>query len=167
MIYIALGANLPHPRFGPAVQTLRHALAVLEAAEGLNVEAVSRFYRSAPVPPSGQPDYVNAVARLRSSLDPAALLAHLHVVEADFGRVRHQRNEARVLDLDLLLYGDTVLKGQDGGPVIPHPRMHLRHFVLMPLAELAPHLIHPVLGVDIQGLLGHLPAGEGRCEPLE
>ncbi len=166
MIYIALGANLPHPRFGPAADTLRHALAALER-EGIGIDAVSRFYRSAPVPPSDQPDYVNAVARVRSALDPAALLERLHAIEAAFGRVRHERNEARVLDLDLLLYGDLVLEGQDGGPVLPHPRMHRRHFVLMPLAELAPDLVHPLLGVDIRGLLGHLPAGEGRCEPLE
>ena len=114
-------------------------------AEGVHVRRRSRWYRSAPVPPSGQPDYVNGVAIVETALDPASLLALLHRIEARFGRVRGARNEARALDLDLLAYDDRVNDGADG-PILPHPRLHQRAFVLRPLAELAPLWRHPRLG---------------------
>ena len=93
-------------------------------------------------------------------MDPAALLALLHRTEAEFGRVRRWRNEARVLDLDLLAYGDLASDGADGGPVLPHPRMADRAFVLLPLAEIAPGWRHPATGQTVEALIAALPIGQ-------
>src|SRR5512135_1345665 len=99
MILIGLGANLASPEFGAPPESLEAALALL-AERGVRVVARSRWYRSAPVPPSGQPWFVNGVVAVETALEPAALLEVLHAVEARFGRVRRERNAARVLDLD-------------------------------------------------------------------
>ena len=123
---------------------------------GLRIVGRSRWYESAPVPMSDQPWYVNGVVEIDTDLDPASLLALLHEIEAAFGRTRSVRNEARPLDLDLLAYGDRVLT-EEPGPLIPHPRLHERAFVLLPLAELAPDWRHPALGEGIQALIGRLP----------
>jgi len=135
-VFIGLGANL-----GDARATLRDALVALgPLARSGRVEA-SSLYASAPVD-SGGPDYVNAVARLRTALDPQALLAALQAIEQRFGRERPYRNAPRTLDLDVLLFG---VEGDDGGLVLaderltlPHPRAAQRTFVLEPLAELWP-----------------------------
>ncbi|HUK60548.1 MAG TPA: 2-amino-4-hydroxy-6-hydroxymethyldihydropteridine diphosphokinase [Stellaceae bacterium] len=158
MILIALGANLPS-RAGPPAATLAAALAELET-EGVRVEKVSRLYRTAPVPASDQPDYINAVAIVTTALDPKALLLLLHRIEARFGRVRGARNAARTLDLDLLDYDGSVADGRDG-PVLPHLRLHERAFVLVPLAETAPDWRHPVLGLTALALAQNLPAEHG------
>ena len=110
----------------------------------------------APVPMSDQPWYVNGVAEIETNLGPAALLALLHETEASFGRMRRVRNEARPLDLDLLAYGDRVLT-EEPRPLIPHPRLHERAFVLLPLAEIAPDWRHPGLGESLQALIERLP----------
>lgn len=119
--------------------------------------AVSPWYRSAPVPASDQPWYVNGVVRVETDLDAPALLAVLHRVEAAFGRVRRQVNEARGLDLDLLAYHDDV---RDEAPVLPHPRLHQRAFVLLPLRDLAPGWRHPVTGMNVASLVADLPPGQ-------
>ena len=103
--------------------------------------------------------FVNAVAEVATDLGPEALLALLHSVEERFGRVRRERNEARVLDLDLLAFGDLVTD-TPGGLVLPHPRLHLRAFVLLPLADLAPGWRHPATGRPIRELIAELPAGQ-------
>ena len=156
-IFIGLGANLPGPD-GPPRATLAAALVALERA-GLRVVRRSRWYESAPVPMSDQPWYVNGVVEVEADLDPVSLLALLHQIEAAFGRTRTVRNEARPLDLDLLAYGDRVLTAEPG-PLSPHPRLHERGFVLLPLAELAPDWRHPALGEGIQTLIGRLPKGQ-------
>jgi 2-amino-4-hydroxy-6-hydroxymethyldihydropteridine diphosphokinase len=122
------------------------------------IAARSAWYATAPVPRSNQPDFVNGVARVESDLDPAALLFLLHDVEDAFGRVRAVRNEARVLDLDLIDYEGRV---EDGiaGPILPHPRAHERGFVLVPLRDVAPGWRHPVSGEDIDTLIASLPPG--------
>jgi len=153
-IFIGLGANLPGPD-GPPRATLEAALVALERA-GLRLVRRSRWYESAPVPISDQPWYVNGVVEVETALGPAALLALLHTVEASFGRTRRVRNEARPLDLDLLAYGERILDGPDG-PILPHPRLHERAFVLLPLAEIAPDWRHPALGEGIRTLIGRLP----------
>ncbi len=158
MILIGIGSNLPSERYGSPLETCRAALAAVEAA-GIAIRRRSRWYESAPVPPSGQPWFVNAVAEVETSLTPEALLATLHAIEERFGRVRRERNEARLLDLDLLAYDDLVRDGASG-PVLPHPRMHERAFVLLPLTELAPDWRHPVTGARIADLVAKLPAGQ-------
>jgi 2-amino-4-hydroxy-6-hydroxymethyldihydropteridine diphosphokinase len=164
MIFVALGANLEHPLFGPPRATCEAALRTLAAA-GVAVVARSRWYGSAPVPPSGQPWFVNGVAAVESRRGPAELLGLLHRIEAAFGRERRVRNEARVLDLDLIDYGGQV-SGPDEQPQLPHPRVGERSFVLLPLAELAPDWHHPVSGRPIAELVRGLPA-EGLAEPLD
>ncbi len=143
-ILVAIGANLPDPAGRPAVETCRWAVTQLAALPGLRLDAVSRWYRTAPVPASEQADYINGVARLSGAADPPGLLAALHAIEARAGRVRGALNGARTLDLDLLAIGDLVLAG--AGLVLPHPRLHERAFVLRPLHDVAPEWRHPVSG---------------------
>ena len=129
--FIGLGANLEDP-----VLQVRRALSELDAIGRTRVLAASSLYRSAPVGYADQPDFINAVARLRTGLSPHELLDALHVIENRHGRLRSMRNAARTLDLDLLLYGRLVVHEED--LTLPHPRMHERAFVLLPLAEIAP-----------------------------
>jgi 2-amino-4-hydroxy-6-hydroxymethyldihydropteridine diphosphokinase len=141
-VFVGLGANLGDGL--PALRaTLGRALQQLAALPGPGLVGVSSFWRSAPVQAQG-PDFLNAVAELRTALDPAALLQALHAIEASHGRERPYRNAPRTLDLDLLLYGRRCLDGP--ALTLPHPRLHERAFVLEPLAELAPDLEHPRLG---------------------
>ena len=130
--YVALGANL-----GEAPATLRAALADINAVPGIRVVKTSSFYRTAPVDSSG-PDYTNAVCKVETTLSADALLSALQTIENRHGRVRPAgvHNAPRTLDLDVLLYGDTV----------PHPRMHGRAFVLFPLCEIAPEIEIPGVG---------------------
>ena len=158
MILIGLGANLPSD-VGEPRATLEAALAELER-EGVRVVARSRWYRSAPVPRADQPDYVNAVASVETALNPRDLLALLHRIEKKYGRVRGAPNAARALDLDLLAYRDRVSEGGEGAPILPHPRLHERAFVLLPLADIAPAWRHPRLGYTARELAAALPPGQ-------
>ncbi|CAB3707622.1 2-amino-4-hydroxy-6-hydroxymethyldihydropteridine diphosphokinase [Achromobacter pestifer] len=128
--YIGLGANL-----GDSAATLRTVLAELQATDGIAAVTASPFYRSAPVDATG-PDFVNAVATLDTSLPPLALLDVLQALENRHGRQRPYKNAPRTLDLDLLIHGDVRL--DHDRLILPHPRMHQRAFVLLPLRDLAP-----------------------------
>jgi len=162
-ILIGLGANLGGA-LGSRRATLTAALEALAGA-GVAVRRLSRWYESAPVPASDQPWFINAVAAVATARDAADLLALLHRIEDRFGRQRRRRNEARVIDLDLLAYGRLVCD-RPGGPVLPHPRLHLRAFVLLPLAEVAPAWRHPVSGRLVDDLIAALPAGQAAA-PLQ
>ncbi len=155
-IFIAVGANLPHERYGSPRQTLEAALAAL-GERGVQTVRLSPWYRTAPVPPSDQPWFVNAVAEVASALPADALLAELHAVEAAFGRARTVPNAARPIDLDLLDYRGEIAPGGPGRATLPHPRMAGRAFVLRPLADLVPDWRHPVTGQPIAELLAALP----------
>lgn len=157
--YIALGANLGEP-----LQTLRRAVTDLRRLG--TVEAVSQLYRTAPVGgPPGQPDYLNAALRLRTEYEAPALLAALHATEARAGRERSERWEARVLDLDLILYDEQI--SPDPALTLPHPRAWERGFVLAPLADLAPALRHPVTGESAAQALARVGLGGVERMPLD
>lgn len=156
MIVVGLGANLPSPVHGGPRETLEAALAALDRA-GLRVVARSAWYETAPVPVSDQSWYVNGVAIVTSPLPAAGVLGVLHRIEAAFGRVRTEVNAPRVLDLDLLAYGDAV---STDWPLLPHPRLHERAFVLRPLADVAPDWHHPVLGLGIDEMLAGIGPGQ-------
>jgi 2-amino-4-hydroxy-6-hydroxymethyldihydropteridine diphosphokinase len=155
MIVIALGANL-ESRAGTPDATLRAALAEL-ATSGINIAAVSAFYRSPAWPDPRDPAYANAVARVETVLSPQELLTRLHETETSFGRMRSARNAPRTLDLDLIDYDSRM---DDGPPVLPHPRLDTRNFVLIPLRDVAPEWRHPVSGLDINALIAALPKEE-------
>ncbi len=156
MILLGIGANLPSPRHGPPRATCEAALAALECDQ-VAVVRHSRWFHTAPVPPSDQPWYVNGVAAVETALAPAELLALLKGLERQFGRVSAVRDAPRVLDLDLLAYGDLV---QREDPILPHPRMSRRAFVLLPLADVAPGWRHPELGKTVETLIGDLHPGQ-------
>ena len=158
-VFIGLGANLPHEHFGSPRQTLEAALAEL-ARRGVRTVRVSPWYRTAPVPASDQPWYVNAVAEVASDLPADPLLAELHAVEAAFGRARTVPNAARPIDLDLLDFHGQIAAGGPGRATLPHPRMTDRAFVLLPLADLAPEWRHPVSGLSVRALIEALPVDQ-------
>lgn len=149
--YIALGSNLQDPN-----SQLCKALAALDRFPGAHVEKVSSVYRSAAVGPGAQPDYLNAVVQISTALSPGDLLSALQQIERDQGRVRDVHWGPRTLDLDLLLYGDEQITSPE--LTVPHPAMHHRNFVLIPLREVCgTNLVLPN-GTDIDTLTQHCPA---------
>lgn len=158
MIFVALGSNLISAEFKTSEQLLEKSVNSLEK-NNIKVVRRSSWYRSAPIPASDQPWFVNGVVQVETTLDPAALLSVLHEVEAEYGRIRSKRNESRTLDLDLLAYDDQVIE-QPGGLVLPHPRLQERAFVLRPLAEIAPAWRHPVTQRSAAAMLEALPPGQ-------
>lgn len=147
---VALGSNLGDP-----TARVEQGFAALAALPHSTLRARSRLYRTPPWGIVDQPDFVNAAARLDTTLAPRELLAALLAIEVRAGRVRGVRNGPRTLDLDLLLYGDQVVATDD--LVIPHPRLHERAFVLLPLADVAAELVVPGQG-RVADLLAHVDA---------
>ncbi len=140
LAYIALGANLADP-----VAQVHNAIAALRSLPQSQLLRCSSLYRTAPVGIHGQPDFINAVAALQTTLSPNELLAALFEVEARFGRRRDFHHAPRTLDLDLLLYDDQIIDSSQ--LQLPHPRMHLRAFVMAPLTEIAPDCRLPGRGL--------------------
>lgn len=156
VIFIGIGGNLPS-RFGSPRESCAAALVAL-AAHGVHPVRVSRFWRTAPVPVSDQPWFVNAVAAVATDLSPTTLLAVLNEIEEDFGRVRGVRDAARGLDLDLLDYRGW--QSYTDRLTLPHPRLHQRAFVLYPLADIAADWCHPLTRVSLARLIEALPGGQ-------
>jgi 2-amino-4-hydroxy-6-hydroxymethyldihydropteridine diphosphokinase len=154
VILLGLGANLASADYASPRETLLAALDHL-GERAVTTLQLSRWYRTAPVPASDQPWYNNAVARVDTALDPRALLAMLLETEQIFGRIRGARNSPRVIDLDLIAYRDRV-NTAGLAPLLPHPRMASRAFVLLPLRDVAPHWHHPTLGLGIDTLIVRL-----------
>ncbi len=150
--YIALGSNLSDP-----ASQLRAALKQLNSLPHCHITAISSVYRSTAVGPGEQPDYLNAVVKITTSLPPPQLLDATQVIEQSQGRVREQRWAARTLDLDILLYG--CEKIDTPSLKIPHPRMAKRNFVLYPLAEIAGEKLMLPCGGVLESLLATCPAG--------
>ncbi len=162
MIFIALGANLPS-HFGSPYQTLQAAKAAMQE-QGIRIDASSRTWLTAPVPVSDQPWYHNEVVRVSTEFSPYELLERLQSIEDAFGRVRTVRNAPRLLDLDLVAYNNEILDKPE--LIVPHPRMHKRAFVLLPMQEVAQNWEHPVIGVTLDDLVMNLPKDQ-EAVPME
>ena len=148
--YIALGSNL-----GERDKNIAAAIAKLRKTAGVEVVRVSSLLENPAVGgPEDSPAFLNAVAEIHTMLGAHAVLHRLLEIEKELGRVRREKWEPRVIDLDLLLYGDRILSSQE--LIVPHPLMHERRFVLQPLAELIPDFVHPTLQIKIGGLLDNL-----------
>jgi len=155
--YIGLGSNL-----GPRDRNITGALNALQSTRDVDVDAVSKLYETQAVGgPPGQPAYMNGVARIRTKLTPERLLQLLQSIERSLGRSRgsEQRWGPRTIDLDILLYDDAIISTPE--LMIPHPLMHERRFVLEPLAEIAPEVVHPAINRTARDLLSQLGDGEG------
>lgn len=158
-VLIAIGANLPYA--GQAArETCQNVVAALREVPGLEIEAVSAWYESAPVPPSGQPPYINGVVRGCAWIGPEALLDALQKIETQFGRERSIPNAARTLDLDLITFGSVCQT--NSRLTLPHPRAHERAFVLLPVQDVAPDWVHPASQKTLAELLPDVAGQEIR-----
>ena len=172
-VLLAFGANLTSA-FGSPTETITESLKELEKSE-LDVRVVSRLFQTPAFPPSSGSDYVNVAALCESQLAPGEILKVLHRIEEKFGRLREHRWEARTLDIDLLAVGDQILPNaavhkhwRDLSPqaqatdtpeqlILPHPRIQDRSFVLIPLVDVAPNWVHPILDLSVVEMLSRLP----------
>ena len=151
--YIGFGSNI-----GDRLAHIQNAIHGLRETAGITLQKISSIYQTAPVGYETQAQFLNGVAAIQTDLPPLSLLHTLKDIEVLVGRQHRIRWGPREIDLDILIYGDLCLETEK--LVIPHPEMHRRHFVLAPLAEIAPALVHPVLKETIQILLGHLEEDE-------
>ena len=140
MILIALGSNLKSETYGDPIKNCHKALEFLE--KRFELEKVSNFYETEPIPKSNQAMYVNGVVSVKTNFLPKKILSELMNIEKIFKRVRHLKNESRVIDLDLLCYNEIILKEKN--LQLPHPRMHLRRFVMQPLCDINKEWVHPL-----------------------
>lgn len=162
-VVVALGSNLKGG-FETTQALLEAALTTLDEA-GLSVVARSNWWRSAAWPDPSEPAYLNGVVLVETTLALHETLARLHAVEARFGRIRHEANAARTLDLDLIAFGREV--ADEGGVIVPHPRAADRLFVMGPLAEIAPGWRHPIYGTTAAELAALATVGVDAAPAIE
>ena len=153
MIYIGIGSNLNGKKNETPLQNCKKAL--LELKKEVNICNISSWYKSEPIPVSNQPWYVNGVVEISTNKSSIDLLEFILNIEEFFGRMRKKKNEARILDLDIIDYKKKILYKKNK-LIIPHPRMHQRSFVLQPLFELNPRWIHPITKKGIKELIRNL-----------
>ena len=149
LVYIGFGSNI-----GDRLAHIQNAIRALSETEGITLEKISSVYKTDPVGYEAQAQFLNGAAAIQTNLPPLSLLHTLKNIETAIGRQHRIRWGPREIDLDILIYGDRCLQTEK--LVIPHPEMHLRRFVLAPLAEIAPDVVHPVLKETIQTLLARL-----------
>jgi|YelNatPaOPRAMG01_1025707.scaffolds.fasta_scaffold06790_6 2-amino-4-hydroxy-6-hydroxymethyldihydropteridine diphosphokinase len=158
--YIGLGANLGNP-----LKNCQLALEEIGALAETRVVSVSSFYLTSPVGVEEQDDFVNAACEIKTGLGAKELFFALKGIEVKMGRLPTHRLGPRVIDLDILLYGNALIDDPD--LKIPHPEMHRRRFVLVPLCEIAPYVLHPLYGITVKGLLDRLENSKERVEILK
>jgi 2-amino-4-hydroxy-6-hydroxymethyldihydropteridine diphosphokinase len=155
MILIAVGANLPTPSGHTPFETCVAAVEEIRQLDGLRFVALSSWYRSIAIPRAEQPSYCNGVVRLDGEPAALKLLHALQAIELKFGRQRSWLNESRTLDLDIIDLNGAIRATPP--PILPHPRAHLRAFVLRPIMDVAPSWRHPTLRQSVSSLLSELP----------
>ncbi len=149
LAYIGFGSNI-----GDRLSYIRSAITALSATEGITLQKISSLYETAPVGNEAQDDFLNGVVSIRTHHSPHTLLYTLKQIEINIGREHRIRWGPREIDMDILIYGDLCVETQN--LTVPHPEMPLRRFVLVPLAEIAPDLVHPILNETIKTLLERL-----------
>ena len=140
MILVAIGSNLNSKSFGSPEQNCNAAIEILR--KYFEVTQSSSFYKTEPIPKSEQPWFVNCIVNIKSKISPSRILDTLLEIELQFGRKRNRKNEARVIDLDLIAYNSLIVKSLK--LTLPHPRMHLRKFVIQPICDINKNWIHPI-----------------------
>jgi len=158
-VYIGIGSNIGDKRANclEAIKRIGHL-------PGCSVGSISGFYLTEPVGVENTQDwYINGVVSITTDMSATDLMKELLQIEAEFGRVREKRWEPRVIDLDIIFFGEEIM--QQHHLVVPHPLMHQRRFVLRPMADLAPDFVHPVLNRKIGDLLNHLPEDGQALKP--
>ena len=157
MIYIGIGSNLNGKNNETPLQNCKKALEVIK--KELNISKLSSWYKSEPVPVSNQPWFVNSVIEISTNKSPLDLLNFILNIEQNFGRIREKKNEARIIDLDIIDYKKKIIYKKNE-LITPHPRMHKRSFVLLPLNELNPKWVHPIKKKGIQELINNIKDGQ-------
>ncbi|MFH1351467.1 MAG: 2-amino-4-hydroxy-6-hydroxymethyldihydropteridine diphosphokinase [Pseudomonadota bacterium] len=159
-MYIGIGSNL-----GERQDNCVRAVNMIKEIPGCNLTACSDWYLTSPVGVEDQDWYINGVACMTTSMPARKLLDHLLAVEREMGRVRRELWDSRIIDLDILLFGAEIIDEENLR--VPHPFMHLRRFVLVPMAQMEPDLIHPSLGMSMAELLQKLPEDDQVVMPIK
>ena len=160
-VYIGIGGNLGDP-----YENCMKAVEIIKEQPFCEIKALSPFYRTQPVGIEGDNWFINAVLSINTSLSSGELIEMLLDIEKEMGRTRSAiRWESRIIDLDVLLFGNDIIN--DKNLIVPHPRMHLRRFVMAPMADIAPELVHPVLGKSMAEILDEIPLEEQEVRLME
>lgn len=157
MIFIGIGSNLSSKIHGSPMKICLEAVKILKTE--ILIDSMSPWYESEPVPKSDQPWYINGVLNIKTKLNPLDILKLLLKIEGDFGRVREKKNESRILDLDLLSFKNRII--YTDRLILPHPRMHLRSFVMRPIVDINPDWIHPKLKMNAMDIMRRIEKSQG------